>query len=103
MTGFVRPVAALAVLLATLPTTGAPPICREVSAADALRRLEVWGREWTGARGAITARASRRVAVLAGGDGAVLEALDRACGPVGTPPRRVLCAGEGIEERYRRR
>jgi hypothetical protein len=83
----------LALLLAVGPVTGAPPRCREVPAADARRRLAVGGREWAGARGPITARASRRGAVLAGGDGAVLEALvlmalDDAHGPVETPPRR---------------
>lgn len=92
---FVRPAAALAVLLATLPATGAPPRCREVPAADALRRLAVWGREWAGARGPIIARAGRRVAVLAGRDGAMLEALfwvalDAARGPAKTPPRPAL-------------
>ncbi len=84
-----------------------PPRCREVPAADALRRLKVWGREWTAGRGPIIARASRRVAVLAGDDNAVLEApcwvaLDEARGPAGTPPRRprgVLGAGVRIEER----
>lgn len=84
---------ALALWLAVAPATGAPPRCREVPAADALRRLAVWGREWTAGRGPITARASRRVAVLAGRDGTVLEALflvalDEARGPVGSPPSR---------------
>ena len=104
---FVRPAAALAVLLATLPATGAPPRCREVPAADARYRLAVWGREWAGGRGPIIARASRRVAVLAVGDGAVLEALvlmalDDARGPVETPyrrPRWVLCVGERADVR----
>ena len=107
MTVFVRPVAALAVLLATPPATGAPPRCREVPAADALRRPAVWGREWTADRGSIIARASRRVAVLIGGDDAVLEALfrvalDGAGGPDETPPQRprwVLGAGDGAELR----
>ena len=88
---FIRLAAALTVLLATLPATGAPPRCREVPAADALRRLAVWGREWAGGRGPIIARASWRVAVLAGCDDAMREALfwvalDRARGPVETPP-----------------
>ena len=76
-------------------------------AADALRRLAVWGREWAGARGPVTARASRRVAVLAVGDGAVREALvlmalDDAHGPVETPyrrPRWVPCVGERADVR----
>ncbi len=80
-----------------------PPRCREVPAADALRRLKVWGREWTAGRGPVTARASQRVAILAGRDGAMLEALfwvalDRGRGPVGSPPSRprwVLGAGDG--------
>ena len=101
---FVRSGAALAILLAALPATGMPPRCREVPAADALRRLEVWGREWAASRGPIRARATRRVAVLTGGD-AILEALflvalDRARGQVGTPtqrPRWVLCVGEETE------
>jgi hypothetical protein len=90
-------------LLAVGSATGAPPRCREVPAADALRRLAVWGREWAAGRGPIIARASRRVAVLTGRDGAMLEALflvalDEARGPAGSPPRRprwVLCAGAG--------
>ena len=65
----------LALLLAVGPATGAPPRCREVPAADALRRLAVWGREWAGGRGPIIARASWRVAVLAGCDDAMREAL----------------------------
>ncbi len=101
---FVRSGAALAILLAALPATGMPPRCREVPAADALRRLEVWGREWATSRGPIRARATRHVAVLTGG-GATLEALflvalDRARGQVGTPPHRtrwVLCVGEETE------
>lgn len=54
---FVRPAAALAVPLATLPATGAPPRGREVPAADALRRLAVWGRELAGAKGSVSRRA----------------------------------------------
>ncbi len=95
----------LALWLALPPATGAPPRGREVPAAEALYRLAVWGREWAASRGPTIARASRRVAVLAGGDGAMLEALflvalDEARDPAGTPlrrPRWVLCAGEGSE------
>ena len=81
-------------------------------AADALHRLAVWGREWPTGRDPIAAPASRRVAVLADRDDALLGALDRArdpsgrgmaaTEPVGMPthlPRWVLCVGEGADTR----
>jgi hypothetical protein len=43
----------LALLLATPSATGAPPRCREVPAAEARNRLEVWGRELAGAKGPV--------------------------------------------------
>ena len=105
----------LALLLVVPSATGMPPRCREVPAADARLRLEVWGRERAGAKGPITAHSARRVAWVADRGGTVLEALvlvalaeargPSGCGtaatdPVGTPsrwPRWVLCAGEGSE------
>ncbi len=106
---------ALALWLMVPPATGMPPRCREVPAADARLRVEVWGRELAGAKGPVTAHSTRRVAWVADRGGTVLEALvlvmlDEARGPsgrgtaatdpVGTPPRRprwVLCAVEGSE------
>ena len=106
---------ALALWLMVLPATGALLRCREVPAADARLRLEMWRRELAGAKGPVTAHSTRRIAWVADRSGTVLEALflvalaeargpngrgTAATDPVGTPPRRprwVLCAGEGSE------
>ena len=66
---------ALAWLLAAGPAPGAPPRCQIVPVADARLRLEVWGRELVGARGAVAAHSARRVAWVADRQGVVLEAL----------------------------
>jgi hypothetical protein len=105
----------LTLWLAVPPATGMPPRCREVPAADARLRLEVWGRELAGAKGPVTAHSTRRVARVADRGGTVLEALvlvalAEARGPSGRGtaatepvgglsrrPRWVLCAGEGSE------
>ncbi len=61
--------------LAASSATGAPPRCQAVSAADALHRLEVWGRELAGAKGPVAAHSSRHVAWVADRHGTALEAL----------------------------
>ena len=66
---------ALAWLLAAGPAPGAPPRCQIVPVADARLRLEVWGRELVGARGAVAAHSARRVAWVADRQGTVIEAL----------------------------
>ena len=65
----------LALWLAAGPATGGPPQCRIAPAADARLRLEVWGRELAGARGAAVAHSARRVAWVADRQGTVIEAL----------------------------
>jgi len=72
---WIRLTAALALLLAAGPAPGAPPRCQIVPVADARLRLEVWGRELVGARGAVAAHSARRVAWVADRQGVVLEAL----------------------------
>jgi hypothetical protein len=66
---------ALALLRAVTPATGAPPRGQVERAADALYRLEIWGREWAGAKGPVTAHSSRHVALVQDRGGAVLDAL----------------------------
>ena len=58
-----RRVVALALLLAASPAPGAPR-GQVVPVADARLRLEVWGQELAGARGAIAAHSARRGAWL---------------------------------------
>lgn len=65
----------LALWLAAGPATGGPPQCRIAPAADARLRLEAWGRELAGARGAAVAHSARRVAWVADRQGTVIEAL----------------------------
>jgi hypothetical protein len=65
----------LALLLTAGPATGAPPRCQVVSATEARLRLDVWGRELAGAKGAVTARAARHAAIVQTRGGTVLEAL----------------------------
>ena len=65
----------LALWLAAGPATGAPPRCQIERPADARHRLEVWGRELAGARGAAVAHSARRVAWVADRRGVVLETL----------------------------
>ena len=65
----------LALWLAAGPATGAPPRCQIERPADARHRLEVWGRELAGARGAAVAHSARRVAWVADRQGTVIEAL----------------------------
>ena len=75
MTVFIRLAIALALLLVAWPATGGPPQCRIAPAAEARLRLEVWGRELAGAKGAVAAHSARHVAWVAGRRGTVLEAL----------------------------
>jgi hypothetical protein len=75
MTVLVRLAVALALLLAAGPATGASPQCRIVPAAKARLRLDIWGRELAGAKGAVAAHSVRRVAWVADRQGTVLEAL----------------------------
>ena len=65
----------LAVTLAQGSVAWAGSRCQIVPVADARLRLEVWGRELVGARGAVAAHAARRVAWVADRQGVVLEAL----------------------------
>ena len=66
---------ALALGLAAGPALGIPPRCQVVPAADARLRLEVWGRELAGVKGAVAAHSARRVAWVADRQGTVIEAL----------------------------
>ena len=75
MPRLIRRVVALALLLAVMPATGAPPRCQAVLAAEARLRLEIWGRELAGAKGLITARSTRHAAMVQTRGGAVLDAL----------------------------
>ena len=75
MTRGKRGVVALAVTLALGPVAGAGSRCQVVPAADARLRLEVWGRELAGTRGAVAAHSARRVAWLADRQGTMIEAL----------------------------
>ena len=65
----------LAVTLAQGSVAWAGSRCQIVPAADARLRLEVWGRELAGARGAVAAHSARRVAWVADRQGTVIEAL----------------------------
>jgi len=65
----------LAVTLAQGSVAWAGSRCQIVPVADARLRLEVWGRELAGARGAVAAHAARRVAWVADRQGTVIEAL----------------------------
>ena len=94
-----RGVVALALGLAVGPALGGPPRCAIMPAADVHLRLDIWGRELAGARGAVAAHSTRRVAWLADRQGTVLEALFlvtlRAAGASGQRPGRpqwVHCA-----------
>ena len=49
--------------------------CQIVPATDARLRLDIWGRELAGAKGAVAAHSARRVAWLADRQGTVIEAL----------------------------
>ena len=91
--------------LAVGPAIGTPSRCQIVPAADARLRLEVWGRELAGAKGAVAGHSARRVAWVADRQGTVLEALFlvtvQVAGAPGRPganwsrPQWVRCAGEG--------
>ena len=70
-----RGVVALALGRAAGPAPGIPLHCQVMPAADARLRLEVWGRELAGARGAAVAHSARRVAWVADRQGTVIEAL----------------------------
>ncbi|MCK7577071.1 MAG: hypothetical protein MZV65_15390 [Chromatiales bacterium] len=61
--------------LALGPVALAGTRCQIEQPADARQRLEVWGRELAGARGPVTAHATRHVAIVQARGGAVLEAL----------------------------
>ena len=57
------------------PAPGIPLHCQVMPAAGARLRLEVWGRDLAGARGAVAAYSARRVAWVADRQGTVIEAL----------------------------
>jgi hypothetical protein len=75
MPGLIRRVGAVALWLAVGPVAWAGPRCQAERSADAWLRLEVWGRELAGAKGAVTARAARHAAIVQTRGGAVLDAL----------------------------
>ena len=50
-------------------------LSNRIEPAAALQRLEVWGKEWAGAQGAVAAHSSRHVAWVADRNGTVLDAL----------------------------
>ena len=77
MTGGKRGVVALIVALALMAgsVAWAGSRCQVVPATDARLRLEVWGRELAGAKGAVAAHSARRVAWVADRQGVVIEAL----------------------------
>ena len=70
---------ALALTLALMLTLGsvarAGSRCQIVPATDARLRLDIWGRELAGAKGAVAAHSARRVAWVADRQGVVIEAL----------------------------
>ena len=65
----------LALALALGSVTWAGSRCQIVPATDARLRLEIWGQELAGAKGAVAAHSARRVAWLADRQGTVIEAL----------------------------
>ena len=71
--GVVALIVALALVLGSVAWAGSR--CQIVPATDARLRLEVWGREWAGAKGAVAAHSARRVAWLADRQGTVIEVL----------------------------
>ncbi len=71
--GVVALIVTLALALGSVAWAGSH--CQLVPATDARLRLEVWGREWAGAKGAVAAHSARRVAWLADCQGTVIEAL----------------------------
>lgn len=71
--GVVALIVALALALGSVAWAGSR--CQVVPATDARLRLEVWGREWAGATGAVAAHSACRVAWLADRQGTVIEAL----------------------------
>ena len=73
--GVVALIVTLALALALGSVAWAGSRCQIVPATDARLRLEVWGREWAGAKGAVAAHSARRVAWLADRQGVVIEAL----------------------------
>ena len=66
---------ALAVTLAPGSVAWAGSRCQIVPATDARLRLDIWGRELAGAKGAVAAHSARRVAWVADRQGVVIEAL----------------------------
>lgn len=66
-------IVALALALGSVAWAGSH--CQLVPATDARLRLDIWGRELAGAKGAIAAHSARRVAWLADRQGTVIEAL----------------------------
>lgn len=71
--GVVALIVALALMAGSVAWAGLR--CQVVPAADARLRLEVWGRELAGAKGAVAAHSARRVAWVADRQGVVIEAL----------------------------
>ena len=68
-------IVALALALALGSVAWAGSHCQLVPATDARLRLDIWGRELAGAKGAVAAHSARRVAWLADRQGTVIEAL----------------------------
>ena len=92
------------------PAPRIPPRCAIVPAADARLRLDVWGRELAGARGAVAAHSTHRVAWLADHGSTVLEALFLVAlqepGAPGRPGASLnrpqwVCCTRGETERWR--
>ena len=75
MTRGKRGVVALIVALALGSVAWAGSRCQVVPATDARLRLDIWGRELAGAKGAVAAHSARRVAWVADRQGVVIEAL----------------------------
>ena len=57
--GVVALIVALALVLGSVAWAGSR--CQIVPATDARLRLEVWGRDWAGAKGAVAAHSARRI------------------------------------------
>ena len=73
--GVVALALALALALAPGSVAWAGSRCQIVPTTDARLRLDIWGRELAGAKGAVVAHSARRVAWLADRRGTVIEAL----------------------------
>lgn len=103
-------VVALALALAPGSVAWAGSRCQIVPATDARLRLDIWGRELAGAKGAVAAHSARRVAWVADRQGVVIEALflvtlqEVAPGRFAERPRRpqwVRCAVQEADPPWR--